>query len=244
MPIEKPNIDNFTQKIQKITPKSIDNESVKFKDGIISDTVNSITSEIKNKVCGVIDLAIAIQSGISNIASSIGDVNLESFINSGVSAVKDVLDDAKDLIEDTASTIGDNAKNILNQIENEIENIDDTIAQGLESAKLAAQGLVDTAVDVAKFPNKLLRDMSLDGNLKDKICDQEVTKAKKDMVNSAKNQISQFNVSTDQIDKLNISSEKLIDENIINDNLEQLSSFEKQYSTNFSSRSDPSRRRT
>ena len=41
-----------------------------------------MSSEIKNKVCGVIDLAIAIQSGISNIASSIGDINLESFINS------------------------------------------------------------------------------------------------------------------------------------------------------------------
>ena len=91
MPIKIPDTDNFTKNIQKITPKSIDIKSVKFKDDIISSTVNSITSEIKNKVCGVIDLAIAIQSGISNIASSIGDINLESFINSGVSAVKDIL---------------------------------------------------------------------------------------------------------------------------------------------------------
>ena len=136
MPIKKPSTDNFTEKIQKITPKSIGTESVKFKDGIISDTVNSITSEIKNKVCGVIDLAIAIQSGISNIASSIGDINLESFINSGVAAVKDAIDDAKDLIEDTATAIADNAKNLLSEIEDQIQKLNSAATDLVDDVKI------------------------------------------------------------------------------------------------------------
>ena len=242
MPIKIPNTDNFTKNIQKITPKSIDIKSVKFKDDIISSTVNSITSEIKNKVCGVIDLAIAIQSGISNIASSIGDINLESFINSGVSAVKDVLGEAKDLIEDTATAIADNAKNLLSEIEDQIENIDDNIEKGIEGAKLAAQGLLEAPANIAKFTNKLLRDMSLDGNLRNKICDEEVAKAKDNMINKAKNQTSQFKVSTDQIEKLNSAATDLVDDvKILAE--EQLSEFENTYSTNFSSRSNPRRRR-
>jgi hypothetical protein len=242
MPIKKPSTDNFTKNIQKITPKSIDTKSVKFKDDIISSTVNSITSEIKNKVCGVIDLAIAIQSGISNIASSIGDINLESFINSGVSAVKDVLGEAKDLIEDTATAIADNAKNLLSEIEDQIENIDDNIEKGIEGAKLAAQGLLEAPANIAKFTNKLLRDMSLDGNLRNIVCDEEVEKAKNNMIDKAKNQTSQFKVSTDQIEKLNLAATNLVDDTKILEK-EQLSEFENTYSTNFSSRSNPGRRR-
>ena len=120
--------------------------------------------------------------------------------------------------------------------------VDDNIAQGIESAKLAAQGLLEAPANIAKFTNKLLRDMSLDGNLRNKICDEEVAKAKDNMINKAKNQTSQFKVSTDQIEKLNSAATDLVDDvKILAE--EQLSEFENTYSTNFSSRSNPRRRR-
>ena len=241
MPLKIPKADSFTENVKKITPGGLDGKSAKAKTDIISNTVNGITSEIKDKVCGLIDLAIDIQSGISKIASSLTDVNLENFINTGVAAVKDTLEDAKNLITDTTETLAENAKNILSEIDDQIQNIDDNIIKGVETAKLAAQGLVDTAIDIAKFPNKLIKDISLDGSLKGALCDEEVNKAKTDMVNSAKKQTSQFNISTDQIEKLNSAATNLVDDTKILAK-EQLSEFENTYSTNFSSRSNPSRR--
>lgn len=229
MPLKIPKADSFTEKIKNITPAGLDGKSAKVKTDFISDTVNSITSEIKNKVCGLIDLAIDIQSGISKIANSIGDVNLESFINTGVSAVKDTLEDAKNLITDTAETLAENAKNILSEIDEQIQNIDDNIIKGVETAKLAAQGLVDTAVDIAKFPNKLIRDISLDGGLKSALCEEEVNKAKTDMVNSAKNQVSQFKISDTQNEKITSASKNLLNDIKILEK-EQLSEFEIKYS--------------
>jgi hypothetical protein len=84
--------------------------------------------------------------------------------------------------------------------------------------------------------------MSLDGNLKNKICDGEVAKAKNNMIDSAKKQTSQFKVSTDQIEKLNSAATSLVDDTKILAE-EKLSEFENTYSTNFSSRSNPTRRR-
>jgi len=229
MPLKIPKADSFTEKIKNITPGGLDGKSAKIKTDFISDTVNSITSEITDKVCGLIDLAIDIQSGISKIASSLSDVNLESFINTGVAAVKDTLEDAKDLITDTTKTIAGNAKNILSEIDDQIKNIDDTIIKGVETAKLAAQGLVDTAVDIAKFPNKLIRDISLDGGLKSALCDEEINKAKNDMVNSAKKQVSQFKISDNQNEKITSASKDLLDDVKILEK-EQLSEFEIKYS--------------
>ena len=88
---------------------------------------------------------------------------------------------------------------------------------------------MDTAVDIAKFPNKLIKDISLDGGLKSALCDEEINKAKNDMVNSAKKQVSQFKISDNQNEKITSASKDLLDDVKILEK-EQLSEFEIKYS--------------
>jgi hypothetical protein len=63
MPIIKPIKNSFAKAIDKITPTGLEGRSKKFKDEIISNTVNSIKNEIANKVSNLIEISLQVQAG-------------------------------------------------------------------------------------------------------------------------------------------------------------------------------------
>lgn len=210
MLIKKPEKDLFTKNIEKITPEGLGDKSQKFKNDLITDTIDGIKGEIKNKVCSLIDLSIQIQTGISKIGSSIGDIDLKGFINTGIDAVQDKLDDAKKLFDSTFDEFKDIDKKIADTLKEQTDAIKNNLKQGIESAKLATQGLVDTASNIANFSNKQIKDIASSLDLKGGLCDDELQKAMKNMEDSAKSQVSNFNVSEKMNQNL-IDKSKLID---------------------------------
>lgn len=212
--VKKTQKDTFSKNIEKITPSSVASKSEKSKNEFITETINGIKGEIDSKVCSLVELASQIQTGISRIGNSINDIDLKSFINSGVDAVKNKLNDTKKLIENTSKKISLNEKNISSEINQKIKSIDNDLKQSVESAKLASDGMIDTATNISNFSNKRLKDISKDINFKKDICNNELQKTILSMENSAKNQISNFNISNQMNQNLEKNS-KLINENLL-----------------------------
>lgn len=212
--IKKTEKDKFSKNIEKITPTSLSSKSEKFKNEFIAETINSIKGEIDSKVCSLVELASQIQTGISRIGNSINDIDLKSFINSGVDAVQNKLNDTKKLLENVSKKISLNEKNISAEINQKIKNIDNDLQQNVESAKLASDGMVDTATNISNFSNNKLKDISTDTTFKKGICNNELQKTILSMENSAKNQISNFNISNQMNQNLEKNS-KLINENLL-----------------------------
>jgi hypothetical protein len=216
MPIIKPIKNSFAKAIDKITPTGLEGRSKKFKDEIISNTVNSIKNEIANKVSNLIEISLQVQAGVSLIGDSIKNIDLKSFINSTIRDVSDKINDVKNIFKTTSEKISFNEKNISDSIESSFAKINSELKTNIESAKLAADGLIGTPIDVKQFSNKKLKDMLSNVDVKNRVINEEVEKALLNVENTAKTQTSNFNISN------NMNSNLLQNSKVINNELLKL----------------------
>ena len=56
MPLPKPNLDSYTAKLNNIIPTKTVGLPTTAKTSIIGDTIGKVKGELKDKVCGAVDL--------------------------------------------------------------------------------------------------------------------------------------------------------------------------------------------
>lgn len=160
MPLPKPNLDEYTEKINNIIPTKTLELPTTVKTSVIGDTISNVKGELKDKVCGAVDLVSDIKSGLSSLATDVKDIDVGAYINSGVDAVKGKLNEAKNLFASASAELQKGAASIKDEIKNSLNALEDEIVQQVESAKLAAAGLKDTVKDIGNMSNKLVKNLT------------------------------------------------------------------------------------
>ena len=74
-----PKIDNFTQGVNKTIPSVTENLSPKIRKNIITTSIDSVKSEICNKVDGAVNLITSLKTGSINVFKSIKDFDVDEF---------------------------------------------------------------------------------------------------------------------------------------------------------------------
>ena len=160
MPLPKPNLDEYTEKINNIIPTKTLELPTTVKTSVIGDTISNVKGELKDKVCGAVDLVSDIKSGLSSLATDVKDIDVGAYINSGVDAVKGKLNEAKNLFASASAELQKGAASIKDEIKNSLNALEDEIVQQVESAKLAAAGLKETVKDIGNMSNKLVKNLT------------------------------------------------------------------------------------
>jgi len=177
MPLPKPNIDNYTEKINNIIPTKTAGLPDTVKTSVIGDTINKVKGELKDKVCGAIDLVSDIKTGLSSLATDAKNIDVSAYINSGVDAVKGKLNEVKELFKSTSEELSKSVTNIKDEIKNSLNDLEEEVVQQVESAKLAAAGIKDTVKDIGDMGNNLVKDISTSLSSKGKFCDEKTDQA-------------------------------------------------------------------
>lgn len=177
MPLPKPNLDSYTEKINNITPTKTAGLPTTAKTSVIGDTVGKVKGELKDKVCGAIDLVSDIKTGLSSLATGAKDIDINAYINSGVDAVKGKLNEVKNLFKSTSEELQKGAASIKDGIKNSLEALEDEIVEQVESAKLAAAGIKDAVKDIGNMGNNLVKDISTSLSSKGAFCDEKTEEA-------------------------------------------------------------------
>ncbi len=177
MPLPKPNLDSYTAKINNITPTKTAGLPTTAKTSVIGNTISNVKGELKDKVCGAIDLVSDIKSGLSSLASDIKDVDVNAYINSGVDAIKGKVNEVKNLFKSTSEELQKGAASIKDGIKNSLEALEDEIVEQVESAKLAAAGLKDTVKDIGSMGNKLVKNLTTLPDIKGNFCEEKTEEA-------------------------------------------------------------------
>ena len=177
MPLPKPNLDQYTEKLNNIVPTKTLELPATVKTSVIGDTISNVKGELKDKVCGAVDLVSDIKSGLSSLATDVKDIDVGAYINSGVDAVKGKLNEAKNLFTSASAELQKGAASIKDEIKNSLNALEDEIVQQVESAKLAAAGLKDTVKDIGNIGNKLLKNITTIPDFKGNFCDEKTAEA-------------------------------------------------------------------
>ena len=81
MPLPKPNLDQYTEKLNNIVPTKTLELPATVKTSVIGDTISNVKGELKDKVCGAVDLVSDIKSGLSSLATDVKDIDVGAYIN-------------------------------------------------------------------------------------------------------------------------------------------------------------------
>jgi len=177
MPLPKPNLDSYTAKINNIIPTKTAGLPATAKTSVIGDTISNVKGELKDKVCGAIDLVSDIKTGLSSLATGVKDIDINAYINSGVDAVKGKLNEVKELFKSTSEELSKSVTGIKDEIKNSLNDLEEEVVQQVESAKLAAAGIKDTVKDIGNMGNNLVKDISTSLSSKGKFCEEKTEEA-------------------------------------------------------------------
>jgi len=202
MPLPKPNLDQYTEKLNNIVPTKTLDLPKTVKTSVIGDTISNVKGELKDKVCGAVDLVSDIKSGLSSLATDVKDIDVGAYINSGVDAVKGKLNEAKNLFTSASAELQKGAASIKDEIKNSLNALEDEIVQQVESAKLAAAGLKDTVKDIGNIGNKLLKNITTIPDFKGNFCDEKTAEAAEGVEASAQAEIPVAEVTKSQTKSL------------------------------------------
>ena len=202
MPLPKPNLDQYTEKLNNIVPTKTLELPATVKTSVIGDTISNVKGELKDKVCGAVDLVSDIKSGLSSLATDVKDIDVGAYINSGVDAVKGKLNEAKNLFTSASAELQKGAASIKDEIKNSLNALEDEIVQQVESAKLAAAGLKDTVKDIGNIGNKLLKNITTIPDFKGNFCDEKTAEAAEGVEASAQAEIPVAEVTKSQTKSL------------------------------------------
>ena len=202
MPLPKPNLDQYTEKLNNIVPTKTLELPATVKTSVIGDTISNVKGELKDKVCGAVDLVSDIKSGLSSLATDVKDIDVGAYINSGVDAVKGKLNEAKNLFTSASAELQKGAASIKDEIKNSLNALEDEIVQQVESAKLAAAGLKDTVKDIGNIGNKLLKNITTIPDFKGNFCDEKTAEAAEGVEASAQAEIPVVEVTKSQTKSL------------------------------------------
>lgn len=209
MPLPKPNLDEYTEKINNIIPTKTLELPTTVKTSVIGDTISNVKGELKDKVCGAVDLVSDIKSGLSSLATDVKDIDVGAYINSGVDAVKGKLNEAKNLFASASAELQKGAASIKDEIKNSLNALEDEIVQQVESAKLAAAGLKDTVKDIGNMSNKLVKNLTTLPDIKlgipdfkGNFCDEKTAEAAEGVEAAAQAEIPVAEVTKSQTKSL------------------------------------------
>ena len=202
MPLPKPNLDQYTEKLNNIVPTKTLELPATVKTSVIGDTISNVKGELKDKVCGAVDLVSDIKSGLSSLATDVKDIDVGAYINSGVDAVKGKLNEAKNLFTSASAELQKGAASIKDEIKNSLNALEDEIVQQVESAKLAAAGLKDTVKDIGNIGNKLLKNITTIPDFKGNFYDEKTAEAAEGVEASAQAEIPVAEVTKSQTKSL------------------------------------------
>ena len=202
MPLPKPNLDQYTEKLNNIIPTKTLELPTTVKTSVIGDTISNVKGELKDKVCGAVDLVSDIKSGLSSLATDVKDIDVGAYINSGVDAVKGKLNEAKNLFTSASAELQKGAASIKDEIKNSLNALEDEIVQQVESAKLAAAGLKDTVKDIGNIGNKLVKNLTTLPDFKGNFCDEKTAEAAEGVEASAQAEIPVAEVTKSQTKSL------------------------------------------
>jgi hypothetical protein len=202
MPLPKPNLDEYTEKINNIIPTKTLELPTTVKTSVIGDTISNVKGELKDKVCGAVDLVSDIKSGLSSLATDVKDIDVGAYINSGVDAVKGKLNEAKNLFASASAELQKGAASIKDEIKNSLNALEDEIVQQVESAKLAAAGLKDTVKDIGNMGNKLVKNLTTLPDFKGNFCDEKTAEAAEGVEAAAQAEIPVAEVTKSQTKSL------------------------------------------
>ena len=209
MPLPKPNLDQYTEKLNNIVPTKTLDLPKTVKTSVIGDTISNVKGELKDKVCGAVDLVSDIKSGLSSLATDVKDIDVGAYINSGVDAVKGKLNEAKNLFTSASAELQKGAASIKDEIKNSLNALEDEIVQQVESAKLAAAGLKDTVKDIGNMGNKLLKNITTIPDIKlgipdfkGNFCDEKTAEAAEGVEAAAQAEIPVAEVTKGQTKSL------------------------------------------
>ena len=202
MPLPKPNLDQYTEKLNNIVPTKTLELPATVKTSVIGDTISNVKGELKDKVCGAVDLVSDIKSGLSSLATDVKDIDVGAYINSGVDAVKGKLNEAKNLFTSASAELQKGAASIKDEIKNSLNALEDEIVQQVESAKLAAAGLKDTVKDIGNIGNKLLKNITTIPDFKGNFCDEKTAEAAEGVEAAAQAEIPVVEVTKSQTKSL------------------------------------------
>lgn len=209
MPLPKPNLDQYTEKLNNIVPTKTLELPATVKTSVIGDTISNVKGELKDKVCGAVDLVSDIKSGLSSLATDVKDIDVGAYINSGVDAVKGKLNEAKNLFASASAELQKGAASIKDEIKNSLNALEDEIVQQVESAKLAAAGLKDTVKDIGNIGNKLLKNITTIPDIKlgipdfkGNFCDEKTAEAAEGVEAAAQAEIPVVEVTKSQTKSL------------------------------------------
>jgi len=209
MPLPKPNLDEYTEKIKNITPTKTLELPATVKTSVIGDTISNVKGELKDKVCGAIDLVSDIKSGLSSLATDVKDIDVGAYINSGVDAVKGKFNEVKNLFKSTSEELKKGAASIKDEIKNSLNALEDEIVQQVESAKLAAAGIKDTVKDIGNMSNKLLKNITTIPDIKlgipdfkGNFCDEKTAEAAEGVEAAAQAEVPVAEVTKSQTKSL------------------------------------------
>lgn len=209
MPLPKPNLDEYTEKLNNIIPTKTLELPATVKTSVIGDTISNVKGELKDKVCGAVDLVSDIKSGLSSLATDVKDIDVGAYINSGVDAVKGKLNEAKNLFTSASAELQKGAASIKDEIKNSLNALEDEIVQQVESAKLAAAGLKDTVKDIGNMGNKLVKNLTTVPDIKlgipdfkGNFCDEKTAEAAEGVEAAAQAEIPVAEVTKSQTKSL------------------------------------------
>ena len=202
MPLPKPNLDQYTEKLNNIIPTKTLELPTTVKTSVIGDTISNVKGELKDKVCGAVDLVSDIKSGLSSLATDVKDIDVGAYINSGVDAVKGKLNEAKNLFTSASAELQKGAASIKDEIKNSLNALEDEIVQQVESAKLAAAGLKDTVKDIGNIGNKLVKNLTTLPDFKGNFCDEKTAEAAEGVEAAAQAEIPVVEVTKSQTKSL------------------------------------------
>ena len=209
MPLPKPNLDEYTEKLNNIIPTKTLELPATVKTSVIGDTISNVKGELKDKVCGAVDLVSDIKSGLSSLATDVKDIDVGAYINSGVDAVKGKLNEAKNLFTSASAKLQKGAASIKDEIKNSLNALEDEIVQQVESAKLAAAGLKDTVKDIGNMGNKLVKNLTTVPDIKlgipdfkGNFCDEKTAEAAEGVEAAAQAEIPVAEVTKSQTKSL------------------------------------------
>ena len=202
MPLPKPNLDQYTEKLNNIIPTKTLELPTTVKTSVIGDTISNVKGELKDKVCGAVDLVSDIKSGLSSLATDVKDIDVGAYINSGVDAVKGKLNEAKNLFTSASAELQKGAASIKDEIKNSLNALEDEIVQQVESAKLAAAGLKDTVKDIGNIGNKLVKNLTTLPDFKGNFCDEKTAEAAEGVEAAAQAEIPVAEVTKSQTKSL------------------------------------------
>ncbi len=204
-----PDLDNFTQGVNKTIPSITENLPPLARKSIISNSIESVKGSICNRIDGAIDLISSIKSGANNILNEIKTFEIDSFFEGPLEGLTGKIDDVVDSFKSSFDSFRNQEFNLEKTLDTQIEKINAEMTERFESTKIAIAGFKDPMNKIKNFSNNKIRDINVFPDIKNSLGSSLCKQTEENMIDNAIKETSNTQLADNQ-ENLIEKSNKLI----------------------------------